>query len=103
MKLRAAASSVQGPLIVKVGSVHDKKLLDVTVPDLEEASGVCRAYIEDDGLAASEWLGGEVISEETRLCVAVVTYNGRVWMPSGVRSHGGRPSADSRVEYILDV
>lgn len=103
MTTKIAASTVEGPLLVKVGSCYDEKLLDVSVPDLEEAANVCRSYIDDGGLGGSEWLGGEVVSEETGLCVAVISYNGRAWMPSSVRGPEGHALPDSRVEFDFDV
>ena len=99
--LKLNASTVEGPLYVKVGSYDDPKLKKMTVPSLEEASKVCRAYIEDDALGSSNWMGGEVVSEETGLCVAVVSYNGRVWFP-GSRSPEGKALA-GELEYDLGV
>jgi hypothetical protein len=103
MTVKMPASTIEGPLLVKVGSIHDEKLKDFSVPDLEEAAKVCWAYVVDENLGASEWLGGEVVSEATGLCVAVVSYNGRVWMPSSVRNPEGRALADERVEYEVDA
>lgn len=87
---------------MKVGSVHDPELKSFTVPDLEEASKICRNYIMDENRGASEWLGGEVVSEETGLCVAVISYNGRAWFPKSVRGPEGHALADNRVEFDLE-
>lgn len=98
--MKISASTVQGPLVVKTGTYDDRELRDMTVPDLEEAASVCRAMIEEGDLGASEWLGGEVISEETGETVAVVSYNGRVWAPGGTNVEGRR-IADPDWEFVL--
>ena len=97
--MKTAASTVNGPLLVKVGS-YDEKLKDLEVSDLKEAAKVCREYIEDDGLGASDWRGGEVVLEETGLCVAVVSYNGRVWFPGG-RNPEGDALPNHELEFDL--
>lgn len=84
--LKIAALSVEGPLLVKVA----KKRL-VSVPDLAEASRVCREHIDSKGIGARGWSGGEVLrDDESRECVAVVSYNGRVWVPGGTNPEGRR-------------
>jgi hypothetical protein len=100
--MKFPASTVDGPLLVKVGSIHEPELKDVTVPNLAEASRICRAMIDEEGLGASEWLGGEVVSEDTGLCVAVISYNGRAWFPSSVRGPEGH-ALSSELEFDLDV
>jgi len=101
MMLKIAASSVEGPLFVKVGTYDDPKLLKVTVPDLSEASRICREMIEDGGYGARDWRGGEVVSEDSGLCIAVVSYNGRTWFP-GSRNPEGDVLA-GELEYDLDA
>lgn len=98
--MKIAASTVTGPLLVKVGSYDDTKLMDLTVPDLKAASKACLGYIEDDALGASDWRGGEVIQESTGLCVAVVSYNGLVFSVSG-RNPEGDALPELELEYDL--
>lgn len=110
------ASRVQGPLFVKLGSfpenaelmapeelgeILESHLKKFTIPDLEEASRLCRTFRDEENLSAHEWAGGEVCCEETGLCVAVVSYNGRVWFPGG-RSLAGFV-VTSNVEYDLSA
>lgn len=97
--MKIAASSVEGPLLVKVGTYDDPKLMDVTVPDLAEASRVCRAFIDDECLGSSNWRGGEVVTEDGE-CVAVVSYNGRVWTP-GLRNPEGDVVSSMGPEFDL--
>ena len=50
----------------------------VTVSSFVEASAVCRAYIDRNGLGGGNWTGGEVFADDgTRL--GRISYNGRVW------------------------
>lgn len=51
----------------------------IDVKDFAEASAVCRAYIERNGLGGGNWTGGEVVDMVTAERVAHVSYNGRVW------------------------
>lgn len=78
---RIAASTVEGPFLVKVGSTQ-KPVRDVMVPTLQAASEVVREFIEDEAIGASDWRGGQVCrDEEGHEDVAMVSYNGRVWEP----------------------
>ena len=70
------ASTIKGPLLV---TVHRDR---VTVPTLAAASAACRAFIEAEDLGSSEWFGGNVV-DAVGVIVARVSYNGRVWAPSG--------------------
>lgn len=54
----------------------------VEVADFEEASQVCREYIDANGLGAGNWTGGLVLGADGSP-VAKVSYNGRVWPPGG--------------------
>jgi hypothetical protein len=101
MMLKIAASTIEGPLYVKVGTYDDSDLLKMTVPDLAEAARVCRTMIEEGAHGARDWRGGEVVSEESGLCVAVVSYNGRTWFP-GMRNPEGDALA-GELEYDLDA
>ena len=95
--LKIAASTIEGPLYVKLGDGPKK----FVVPDLEEASKLCRVFIEEEDLGSRTWVGGEVVSEESGLCVAVVSYNGRTWFP-GMRNPEGHALA-GELEYDLDA
>jgi hypothetical protein len=53
----------------------------VPVKTFAEASRACRRYIEENGLGGGNWSGGQVYCG--RKLVARVSYNGRVWSPSG--------------------
>lgn len=88
--MSAAKPSVvdlRGPLLVQVGYYDlraELHLLELSVPDITGAVRTCRAYIEEEDLGSSNWAGGAVFRDDgTRACVAIVSYNGRVWVPSG--------------------
>ena len=104
-KRTIAASSVDrlGPLIVKIGSYDDAYLMDITVFSLKEASKVCLRCIENEGLGVRDWRGGEVISTSTRLCVAVISYNGRAWYPSHRRNPEGDALTNPNIEFDLNA
>lgn len=53
----------------------------VAVTSLEEASRVCRTYIEDNELGGGNWTGGDVVDEGNK--IASISYNGRIWLPDG--------------------
>lgn len=53
----------------------------VTVASVDEASKVCRAYIDRNGLGGGNWVGGDVFSDGEQ--VARISYNGRAWDMSG--------------------
>lgn len=48
------------------------------VKSLEEASVLCRRYIDHFGLGSGNWTGGLVI-DESGLKVGRISYNGRIW------------------------
>ena len=62
--------------------------VSLPVKTLDEARLVCRRYIEENGLGGGNWTGGEIYCN--RKLVARVSYNGRVWSPSGARLAGAR-------------
>lgn len=49
----------------------------VEVYYLEEASRVCRKYIEEWNLGGGNWIGGQVVTEEGKQ-IARIAYNGRI-------------------------
>jgi hypothetical protein len=53
------------------------KQMAVEVESFEEASRVCRAFIEEYDLGGGNWTGGHVWDDGVP--VAHVSYNGRVW------------------------
>lgn len=91
------ATSVIGPLIVKVGNYGwctKPHLTDVEVATLADASTAVRSFISDEGTGSRDWCGGEVFDVDG-VCVAVVSYNGRVWEvgaknPEGLHRTGER-------------
>lgn len=89
-----AGSLERGPFLVEVGEydVQDRPQVKMlTVPTLEAAARACREYIDDQGLGGSDWCGGQVFrDDDERECVAVVSYNGRVWLPGGSNPEGQR-------------
>lgn len=50
---------------------------EVSVLSYQDASAVCKAYIEENGLGGGNWTGGEIKADGVP--VAWVSYNGRVW------------------------
>lgn len=63
----------------------------VSTPSLENASTISRSLIADGGVGSSEWGGATVHREEGEL-VAVLSYNGRAFLP-GRTNDLGRPLA----------
>lgn len=52
----------------------------VEVPSLEEASAVCRNYIEQHELGGGNWTGGFVFeTNDYQNQIAYISYNGRIW------------------------
>lgn len=75
------ATSIFGPLFVKVGNYghrYEHDLTDIEVPTLAAASDAVRSWIANAGTGSRDWCGGEVF-DSAGVCVAVVSYNGRVW------------------------
>lgn len=68
----------QGP-----GPLEDT-VSDVWVPvdDFAGASAASRAYLDENMLGSGNWVGGSVRDALTRVEVARVSYNGRVWPPT---------------------
>lgn len=58
-----------------------------TTPTLEDASSVSRSLIREEGDGASTWGGASVHEEDGRL-VAVLSYNGRAYLPAGTNPDG---------------
>ena len=44
-----------------------------------EASQLCRAYIERNGLGGGNWSGGRITDDAGKKTHGHVSYNGRVW------------------------
>lgn len=73
--------------------VEDGRPRTVAVASMEEASRVCREYIESNELGGGNWTGGDVIDGgET---IATISYNGRIWLPDGTE-HVPQAKARSR-------
>ncbi|PQJ82464.1 hypothetical protein [Polaribacter glomeratus] len=53
-------------------------LIYYEVKDLEEASSICRKFIQTYSLGSGNWLGGRVINEKSDF-LARISYNGRIW------------------------
>ena len=51
---------------------------DVEVASFEEASAICRAYIEKYHLGAGNWAGGKITDDYGKE-IARVSFNGKVW------------------------
>jgi len=49
----------------------------VKINSLQEASKVCRDFIEENDLGGGNWSGGKVY--ENGLQIARISYNGRIW------------------------
>ena len=56
-----------------------KKKVDVQT--LEEASKLCREYLDNNELGSGNWTGGQVFKDKKQ--VALISYNGRVWAMDG--------------------
>lgn len=53
----------------------------VGVSTLVQAARTARDYIERHGLGGGNWSGGQVIDRATKVQVAYISYNGRIWGP----------------------
>ena len=102
--MKMPASHIQGPFLVRVGEYEglEPQLTDLMCPSLQEARRLCLEEIDDRGCGASTWAGGEVLDEATKQCVAVVSYNGRVWWP-GKKNPEGLFVPDQNLEFDLDA
>ncbi len=47
------------------------------VKDEQEASEVCRKYIEKENIGGGAWVGGQIFKDGEM--IAYVSYNGRIW------------------------
>lgn len=58
---------------------------DTAVPcvSFEDASRICREWIERNGLGGGNWTGGTV-RDEAGEAVASISYNGRIWTAEAV-------------------
>lgn len=54
----------------------------VKIKSFQEASQVCRDYIEERGMGGGNWSGGQILNEDKEQ-IAYVSYNGRVWDMEG--------------------
>ena len=59
------------------------RLTWLPVADFAAASRACREFIERHNLGASQWRGGVIVDAATKKVVAMVSYNGRVWLAAG--------------------
>ena len=85
-------TNIENALIVEIGAAGIRRQW-VAVRDLPAASRVCRAFIEEHDLGASQWRGGAVVDASTKKAVATVSYNGRVWLPDGAEARSGALTA----------
>lgn len=53
------------------------------VTDFAAASRACREFIKRHSLGASQWRWGVIVDVATNKVVAMVNYNGRVWLAAG--------------------
>lgn len=60
---------------------------DFTIPTLSDASSVSCSLIRDAGDGASTWSGASVHGEEGKL-VAVLSFNGRAYLPADTNPEG---------------
>lgn len=84
------APSVHGPLFVKLGVYNccgGPQLETRKVDNLAAAAKTVREYIDLEDIGNRDWCGGEVFSADGT-CVAVVSYNGRVWEPGAQNPEG---------------
>lgn len=99
--MRAAARGLLGiaPFHVTVGEyfMTRPKVRRIAVKSLAEARAACREWIEAKGVGASDWAGGEVTDADGE-CVAVVSYNGRVWEPGGSNPEGLRLCGEKEIQ-----
>lgn len=85
-KLWVNLNSAPNPDVLMFGSlgaIEGEAFKDVenvyfAVDTLEEASKVCRRYIEYFNLGSGNWTGGNVVDETGRF-VARISFNGRIW------------------------
>ena len=59
------------------------RLTWLPVADFAAAKRACREFIEKHNLGASQWRGGVIVDVATNKVVAMVNYNGRVWLAAG--------------------
>jgi hypothetical protein len=55
--------------------------IKVSVPTMQDAAKICRAYIERNNIGGGNWTGGKVYKGKKQ--VALVSYNGRIWAMDG--------------------
>lgn len=53
---------------------------EMPAESLKHAASLCREFIDEWQIGASQWLGGDV-KDETGKAVARISYNGRCWEP----------------------
>lgn len=59
------------------GYAESGRARKIEVASVDEASKVCRAYIEHNGLGGGNWTGGTVT--EGKRVIGKISYNGRFW------------------------
>jgi hypothetical protein len=59
-------------------SLKPNDFIYYAVYDLKEAINLCRSFIKEFNLGASNWTGGRVCDDNMNF-IACVSYNGRVW------------------------
>ncbi len=69
-------------LLVQVGAAG-RRASWLPVADFAAASRACREFIKTHDLGASTWRGGRILDATTNEPVAMVSYNGRVWLADG--------------------
>lgn len=69
------------------GYVNIKKTF-VSVASLQEASKVCKDFIEESDLGGGNWTGGQVFENGSQ--IAHISYNGRVWEGKENAPHIGK-------------
>lgn len=71
----------------------------VPVTSYEEASKVCRAYLDKTGIGNTRWTGGALFEGEKQ--IGYVSYNGRVWSGRAQDWQPGMvPLWDNRTETV---
>ena len=96
-------ANLSGPFLVQVGYYdRDAKvhITELSVPDIQAAIRMCDTYREEEDLRGDDWAGGALFRDDgTRVCVAVISQNGRVWAPSGSKNPEGLPLPSTQ-EFI---
>lgn len=70
----------------------------VTVKTLEEASLVCRRFIEHNFLGGGNWIGGKVY--EKNKCIAQIAYTGKIMPPKPEHGNKKKDQAITKKELV---